>query len=522
MYQAGKNLVGQTLKNGAYELVEKIGEGGMAIVYRAYQTAFRDKRAVAIKVLAPNLLANNDFIERFNNEASTAAQLQHIHIVPIFDYGVENNTIYVVMPLLAGGSLAERIERKDLPRPSLSEISNMLDQIADALDYAHDKGVVHRDVKPANILLDERGNAYLTDFGIAKLVARGESATTEAIGTANYIAPEQAQGRPISHAVDIYSLGVLVYQLTTGRLPFIGSSQIAIAMQHVKEPPPPPRQINPNLPVEIDVVLLRALAKEPQQRYPTAGAFAEAFAEAVKAAPQDLRPNATTIFFTSNLSEPNAGAPVAEKPTQLRSRNPLPLALAAVVFAGLVIGFLILVSNDARGGGADQPTATEQNPVGEAPGTTDPSTLTATATHLPGDTPSTTPTPTPSVTPTSTSSPRFTLTPTPSPSRTPVSTSAPMPTTPPTPSSQELLLLFRRAGTANNFDCARFEAAYTFAAARADGEGALAIWKPFVEDTGGAMYRIYYQCSNEIGYRLFRDLRNQLNAIERKLDEMGG
>ncbi|GBD18962.1 Serine/threonine-protein kinase PrkC [bacterium HR27] len=259
--------------NGRYRLDEPIGEGGMAVVYRGYDLVL--DRPVAIKVLRGQFAADASFLRRFEREAQAAARLSHPNIVSVYDVGRDDGTRYIVMEYVPGKTLKQLI-LEHAPF-SLDEAMHIVRQVAAALDYAHQHGLVHRDIKPQNILVDERGFVKVTDFGIAKGLT--DVSLTEAgfgMGTVHYVSPEQARGEPATPASDIYALGVVLYEMLTGRLPFDADNPIGLAMQHVHEAPPPPRQFNPNIPPAVEAIILRALAKDPRQRFPTAGALAQA------------------------------------------------------------------------------------------------------------------------------------------------------------------------------------------------------------------------------------------------------
>ena len=263
-----EDLIGKQL--GAYRVEALLGEGGMAAVFTAYQPAM--DRHVAIKILPRQMVGDTEFVARFQQEAKVVARLQHPHILPVFDYGEADGFAYLVMPLVMGGTLSGLMHGQPLP---LSHIQIIVSQVGDALDYAHSQGVIHRDVKPGNVLLDERGNCLLTDFGLAKIMqgAPGLSGSGGIIGTPTYMSPEQGLGRPLDSRSDIYSLGVILYEMAVGRPPFSADTQIAIVVKHINEPFPPPRQLNASLPEPVERVILKALAKEPDDRYPTASAM---------------------------------------------------------------------------------------------------------------------------------------------------------------------------------------------------------------------------------------------------------
>ncbi len=259
---------------GPYRILAEIGRGGMAVVYQAYDT--RAARLVALKVLSPHLWQDREAAERFRREARNAATLQHPNIVAIYESGVIQGCPFLAMAYVEGGSLAYWLDWQRGPLP-FDRVASVLDQVAAGLDYAHSRGLVHRDVKPSNILLMPDGRALLTDFGIAKAawdsrLTRGDTR----LGTAAYMAPEQARGQPVGRHTDVYALGVVLYEMVTGRPPFEGNTD-AILYQHVHEPPPPPRALNPGLSPAAERVILRALAKDPAQRYRTAGELARAF-----------------------------------------------------------------------------------------------------------------------------------------------------------------------------------------------------------------------------------------------------
>jgi serine/threonine-protein kinase len=263
-------------------LVERIGTGGVGTVYRAYQA--RLERDVAIKVMPNSHLDEEDQLKRFRREAKTIAKLQHPHIIPIYDFGVEPGISYIVMPLLAGGSLQDWVSDAGRSLPSLGRVAELLRAIGSALDWAHKIGIVHRDIKPSNILFDEGGNPYLVDFGIAKVgfatTKLTETGTT--MGTPTYMAPEQWAAMEASASTDQYAVGIIAYLLTTGRLPFQAKGLLHLMNMHMKDFPTPPHDIRQGLPSDLGDVLNVALAKHPDDRFPSVTAFAKTFEYVVR------------------------------------------------------------------------------------------------------------------------------------------------------------------------------------------------------------------------------------------------
>jgi hypothetical protein len=264
---------------GKYVVVEVIGRGGMADVYRArHPTLARD---VAIKAIHPHLATEPGFQERFVHEARLVAGLRHPGIVQVYDFDAVGGRPYMVMEFIDGGTLKDRLARIRAERGAmtLDETVHFLVPIADALDYAHAHGAVHRDLKPANILLTSAGDPVLSDFGIAKILEDSIqiSATGALVGTPAYMSPEQAGSRPVDARSDQYSLGIVAYEMVTGQVPFHGESPTAVMVQHLQDPPPEPRRFNPAIPVSVQAVILKALAKDPAARFASAGEMARAF-----------------------------------------------------------------------------------------------------------------------------------------------------------------------------------------------------------------------------------------------------
>ena len=259
-----------------YQIEDEIGRGGMAVVYRARD--LRLERLVAIKVLPPELAHDPALGTRFTREAQTSAQLAHAHIVPIYDVGERDGIAYFVMALVDGGNVAQLLEHQ--PRRPVDEVRRLLCETADALAYAHLRGVIHRDMKPDNILLDaESGRAMVTDFGIARAIEGGArlTLTGAALGTPTYMSPEQAVGeRDLDGRSDLYSLGVLGYQMLTGRPPFSAGNSMALLLKHVSERPRPIAELRPEAPKAMCEAIERALKKAPEDRWPTAAAFRDA------------------------------------------------------------------------------------------------------------------------------------------------------------------------------------------------------------------------------------------------------
>ena len=282
---------------GPYRIVEPLGRGGMASVYRAYESKL--DRYVALKVLPREFLHDPTFAERFRREAQVVGQLEHPNIIPIYAYDIEeqDGIPWMAMRLITSGSLADLLRRERLP---LARSVAILRGVADALDYAHGKGIVHRDVKPQNVLLDEASRVYLADFGLAKMFesSGGLTASGMITGTPQYMAPEQATGLKIGPPADVYALGIVAYEMFTGRVPFAADTPVAVLMKHVQEPLPLP---SPDVvPEPLLRALLRATTKKPEDRWPSAGAFVEALSAGLGA----------------HASAPAAAPTVAIRPTQ--------------------------------------------------------------------------------------------------------------------------------------------------------------------------------------------------------------
>lgn len=291
---SSSSLTGRTL--GKYHLLELIGKGGMATVYKGLQPDV--DRYVAIKVLPPHLGQDATYGERFKQEARTIARLQHPHIMPLYDYGTEGDILYLVTPFIEGGSLTDRIRKG---ARMLSEIDKLLGQIAPALDYAHRQGVVHRDIKPDNIMIDGEGHALLADFGIARLAETAGSNLTGTgglIGTPAYMSPEQAQGLPVDARSDIYSLGVVIFELVTGIKPYHEETAMQLVLKHINAPVPQLREFAPNASPDLEAVLQKALMKNPGERFQSAAEFAAAFSRAVNTQAEPLE---TVIFSGSGI-----------------------------------------------------------------------------------------------------------------------------------------------------------------------------------------------------------------------------
>ncbi|SRR5579884_2881438 len=314
-------LEGRTLDR--YELQQMIGKGGMADVYLGYDPRF--ERMVAVKVFKRD---DDELLMRFIREARLMASLRHPHLMPVYDAGdsILDGVVryYIVMPFMEGGTLRSRVRAAPL---SLQETCHYLGQIADALDYIHQRGIIHRDIKSSNVLLDAEDRCYLSDFGIARAVTDATMTTSGGVlGTVDYVAPELFEEERKADAYsDLYSLGILIFEMVTGRLPFTAESQIALVSMHINKLPPSPRSLVPALPAQTERVMLKALAKKPERRYGSASAFAEAFCQSLTARSETgISSQMTRIEspYDTEIAEPSsllANAPAVARPSAARS-----------------------------------------------------------------------------------------------------------------------------------------------------------------------------------------------------------
>ncbi len=337
------NLTGHTL--GQYQITGSIGAGGMATVYKAYQPNL--DRYVAIKVLPAQHALTPGFKERFLREAKAVAQLSHPNILPIYDIGIQEDISYFVMKYVESGRTLRDVMRPLLPLP---QVSHYIDQIAAALDHAHERGILHRDIKPVNVLLEGEW-VLLADFGLAKIVEGSEAltATGSSMGTPAYVSPEQAVGDPVDQRTDIYSLGVILYEMAVGEVPYKGETPMGVMFKHVHEPLPIPSQVNPDLPEGVERVILKALAKNRNDRFNTAGDLAKMLRRAVDGRAVDPPPPAAdteqTIAQTVAATRPDKAGKTVPAQTEAVSpaRRPRWLWPAGIILAVLMLAAILFI-----------------------------------------------------------------------------------------------------------------------------------------------------------------------------------
>ncbi|GCE12202.1 serine/threonine-protein kinase [Tengunoibacter tsumagoiensis] len=344
-------LVGMVLGTCTLEML--IGRGGMSCVYLARQHF--PERYVAVKILLPHLLTQDldraSFLARFQHEANIIARLEHVNIVPIFTYGQQDQLAYLIMPYIPGGTLAQMLEQQK--KLSIQQTLIYIEQAAAALDYAHSQGVIHRDLKPSNFLLYPDGRLVLADFGIARLIQHHEPLShtlTPAgmlLGTPLYMAPEIIYGKPADQRSDIYALGIILFQMLSGELPFQGENTFALLSQQVQQPIPSLHRLNPLFSNDVDIVLQKATAKEREERYPSAGALVQALKHALSWSCQiTLFENTGRILETPSIpyTPPHSTFPLADNPLTPASSRETPQKSSATPFSmWLLCGLLLIV-----------------------------------------------------------------------------------------------------------------------------------------------------------------------------------
>ncbi len=335
------SLIGK--KIGEFVIEERLGQGAMATVYKAFEASIN--RHVALKVIKLDETQQEEFRQRFAREAEVIAKLEHIHILPIYAYGINDEIAYLAMRWLRGGSLSEMLKRGSVP---LERTANIFHQVAQGLAFAHSKGIIHRDLKPSNIMMDDAGNAYLTDFGLAKLTESSGEITRSGtiVGTPAYMSPEQLRGEPLDHRSDIYSLGVILYNMVAGRLPFDTSTSdlVSIIYQHLEKAPTPPREFNPNTPPAVEEVILKALQKDRKDRYNSATEMARALNIAVglpAGSSTDLQPIKPLQIYNTQEVTLHSINQLAKRPWVL------PTIATALLICIVIIGILITQNNNA-------------------------------------------------------------------------------------------------------------------------------------------------------------------------------
>ncbi|GFN24009.1 Stk1 family PASTA domain-containing Ser/Thr kinase [Thermanaeromonas sp. C210] len=323
-------MIGKIL-DGRYEIKEALGGGGMALVYRGQDQLLN--RSVTIKILREQFASDRNFVARFQQEAQAVARLSHPNVVSIYDVGQEEGLHYLVMEYVEGNSLKEVIDRR-APLPAQEAVDIAL-HICEALEHAHENGIIHRDIKPHNILITKQGRVKVTDFGIAQAVSEATMPYTGTlIGSVHYLAPEQARGETTGVTADIYSLGVVLYEMLTGQVPFNGDTPLSVALKHLQEEPRPPRELNPDLPLALERIILRALAKDPARRYPSAAALRA-----------DLRALRNVLLEENSATQelPGLAALAADPPEEKKGRRRPRIwawALMVVFFLALAAGGL--------------------------------------------------------------------------------------------------------------------------------------------------------------------------------------
>lgn len=398
----------RSIINGRYRVERKIGEGGMAIVYQGHDMLLA--RDVAIKTPRPQFANDSAFRARFAREARASASLSHPNIIDVYDVGEEQGQPYIVMELVTGQTLKEIIAAEAPFHPA--DVAELLRQVGGALDYAHKRGYVHRDVKPGNILIDEHRRARVVDFGIARGLADVTLTDPGGLGTANYVSPEQASGLMATPASDIYSAGIMAFEMLTGEVPFQGTSPLAVAMQQLHDQPPPPSSLQPSLSAATDAVILRALDKDPTRRWPTVTALADALGGSG-------RVDRTAFGGVMPPSVWPASRSSSAAPTILI------IALVLVAFAGLLwFGFRNLVPS------GDAPPPTVISPIEPV--------ITGAIEEAPTLTPVPSPTPQPTAEPTNTPAPTPTATTVPEPP--PIVATDPQPTMAPITQTQSVVV----------------------------------------------------------------------------------
>lgn len=366
--------------SGRYRVEELIGRGGMASVYRGHDLTL--DREVAIKVLKRDLAGDNGFRTRFRLEAQAASRMSHPTIVRVFDAGEATQTDadgsvhpvpFIVMELVRGRLLKDIIAAGPVP---ISDSLRYVDGILEALEYSHRAGVVHRDIKPGNVMVTEDGHIKVMDFGIARAVSDSSATvaeTTAIVGTASYFSPEQAKGEPVDGRADLYSVGVVLYELLTGRTPFRGESPVAVAYQHVQEEPAPPSSVVASIPPVLDEITLRALAKDPFQRFPDAGAFRRALREGPKSGAKGRSTGIRATPTAGSTPAPRQGDPAREL-DELASATPALVVAqdredrlgppAVLIWVGVVVIAALLVAASVWVTGLRTTPTTPATPTG--------------------------------------------------------------------------------------------------------------------------------------------------------------
>ncbi|MBW8825079.1 MAG: Stk1 family PASTA domain-containing Ser/Thr kinase [Acidobacteria bacterium] len=359
---------GPEVYGGRYEIERRLARGGMADVYLARDTLL--DRPVALKVLFPEFATDHSFVERFRREAQAAANLNHPNIVAVYDWGEEGSTYFIVMEYIDGRSLSQIVRDEGPLEPTRA--AEITQSIAGALGFAHRNGVIHRDVKPGNVLLAPQGQVKVTDFGIARAVSASENLTQTGtvMGTATYFSPEQARGEPVDPRSDVYSLGIVLYELLVGAPPFTGDSPVSVAYKHVSEQAELPRRRNPRIPAPLEAVTMRALAKNPANRYDSADDFAADLRRFIEGAPVQAESVLAAEDFTQAVGTTAAGEatraiPLADSTRVMTSvgggtappparRSPLfyvVVGLIALLIAGGAAAIAASLSGDGGGGG---------------------------------------------------------------------------------------------------------------------------------------------------------------------------